>query len=401
MVILIPSTSYIYADNTCNSEIIIESNTQTNPSKIQATFEGKDNADLNTKMEITLQAITEDTTPTASFSTEKIILNRYLGFGTSHADFMVKMSDDSIPLVKDVTATKFFIADKTASSVAEDQKTLTITKNFVKQEQNYIITITDDSEITTLGKYVGKLSVIGDNFETKHIDVEYKVQWHPGLLVLFTMMGVIFSLISGFWLLKAEKIESKHKERKAKMKILDHINDHVKYFNDQTLRTQAQLTGVKTFYDAKLAYLKQNLVLQNDISVIDLEKTPKGTLEAILTQYHRKFEEWYGFISESDAPTNYKPCLDEFDYDKVEFFPEITLRKKSDNTTTPISDLIERKKTVTFFSTVIATIISIPVTLFAVTYFSGIPIIDIFIAVGIGFGVYRFKDIGKMLKGLL
>ena len=394
LIMIVPGVSYIYGENSCISESVIESQTRSNLFEFQTTFEGID--DSNAKMQITLQGNIEKTPPSASLSTEKIIIYRYIGSENPETSFVVSMSDGSVPLIKGITLSEFFIADKTTSSVAHDQKSLVFQQNFVKHNQNCIITLIDNSEIETLGKYVGKLSILGDNFDTKTIDVEYKVQWHPGLLVFFTIIGVVISMVSGFALLKAENTKSTYIKRKAKMAILKHINAHISFFNTQSI-SGGILDGIRAFHKSKLFFLQNNSLPNSN--TIDLEKVPMTVLEDLLKQYHRKFEEWYENVT--DDPSCPKPELDLFEYDQSIIVPKVTLKQTNNKSEISISDLVKHKETITAFSTVIATIISVPATLFAVTYFSGIPIIDAFIAGGIGFTVYRFKDIGKMLKGLV
>ncbi|MCV0367788.1 MAG: hypothetical protein K5798_11080 [Nitrosopumilus sp.] len=395
LLVLVSGISIAYGENTCIADSIVESSPQTNPFEFQTTFEGTDDSQTNAKMQITLQGNIEKKSPSASFSTEKIIINRYLADDNPSVSFIASMSDGSIPIVKQVTPSEFFITEKTASSVANDQITLNLEQNFVKDNQNCIITISDNSGIDTFGKYVGKFSIVGDNFETKTVDVEYKVQWHPGMLVFFTIIGVAISMSSGFALLKAENIQAKCKERKDKIDVFKHINSHIEFFNTQAIRGD-KLDGIRAFHQSKLDILQRNLLPETNL--IDLENTPKVILDDILKQYHDRFEDWFDYVLDADEPT---PELAPFVYDTAPLKPKIKIKNANNNAEVTISSLVKHKKTITAFSTIVATLISIPATLFAVTYFSGIPVVDAIIAGGVGFTVYRFKDIGKMLKGLL
>ncbi len=405
---------------------------------IQASFKGTTKLDTDTTLGITLQGNAEKAKPTLNLNTEKIVITKYYNEKDPIIELKATSSDGiTIPKIKDIIASDFYISGKTIGSIAADKITPVVKLHVTHEnEEKNVCHVFIDNEIPTnsFGKYTGKFTIITENFEPKQVDVEYKIQHSPGGLMLYTAIGVVFSVALGAAIIKFDNAK-KTRDTTAKNKvILEHLNIHVEQFN-LLEKDDRKNSGLIAYHKIQVKWVKSFLTRHPDgdppqdritaQSVLVVDKIPTGKLEDILKHYevfvnirhdfdpalntnflelfpvekksnatetdlHDKIEEDYQNFERDDI----KPLIIEF---KNNIDTILAVDKTNDDKS--ITNEMQARAGITFVIALFVYLISIPTTLFSAAYFTGQPFFDALFAIGIGFTIYRTKEIGKIIQG--
>lgn len=231
----------------------------------------------------------------------------------------------------------------------------------------------------TSGKYNGSILVMGANFEPLTIDLELIARHNTLELVAFTFFGMVIATFLGLWYRVSDE-EKSLRSKTGNSAILSHINGHT--FN---------LNQIRDTIDPLIWRRIQRIHQQKRKKLLDVVKMG-GKLDSdaeAVKWYEEKVKELVKKqFSEQPIPQGVRN-------NKLK---EISKNdRKVRGRTVFKADLIRAPNIVFAF---IAAAVSIPTMLAVTSQFLGHPIVDVFIAMGIGFVIYRTKDIGKLISNI-
>jgi len=226
------------------------------------------------------------------------------------------------------------------------------------------------------GKYNGSIMIVGQNFEPLTLKIEANILHNPIELAVFTLFGLFLATLMGLWFTISEG-DKPVRSSTGNNAIVSHIRGHT--FNLNQIRKAFDPTVWKRIEE--IHKLKRKKIIQLVTKGGKLDPNAEA-----VKWYEEKVKELVKKnITNKDDPNgnNNKPLLD--------------ITEKDIEISLPEEVKIEIKKPSKIIFAVLAVAAAIPLTLFAQNYFMGNPVIDVFIAMGIGFLVYRTKDIEKII----
>ncbi|MCH9657109.1 hypothetical protein K0U27_00195 [archaeon] len=371
-------------------DISPEDRSANEPIRFEIDLKSKDVTDVkNEEFKISFEEIKNKSLPSIETQTEKIIITRNYYMDNEKISFFIRSSDDKIPIPSAVKVIpdEFFITEKTPVSIAADRieiPNMDAVASFVEEKNAYLIEFADNSTVNSLGKYTGKITLNAEGFNPKQVDVEYNTQWHPGLLIVFSAVGIGFSMILGIVLMYNERETVRKNIVTANKAIIEHINIHVENMN---ILENANLKNhmIKAYHKSQVRWADENSK-DKESNKHYISKLSTEHLKTILEHYelHQKYMLSY--------PSGKNTPLDPFNTE----FADETKSKTSLN-----SIKVGQKMTITSITAFFVLLIAIPITLVSITYFSGNPFIDAILAGIIGFTIYRTKEIGKIIKNVV
>ena len=441
MLIITPVIQNIQAkknqENECPHKVdLITSEDSTNsnkePFKFQSNFEGVDELNNKGKIEISVQGNIETETPTFHIGNEKLIITKYHNDHTTVSLFL-KSSTGKIPEI-DVIPTDFFISSKAVSSIASDQFTPTINHKLVKETSpsngnGCELQITDETNVDNFGKYTGKFIIIADGYESKEIAVEYQIQHHPIWLIVFSSIGIGIRVGTTVLLHGSNEKDKKIKKLEKNIGIIDHLNRHVDTIKKTVYKTDVK-GYIENFNERQIARIN---VYSDNNEFVNLKEVDSEVLEDILKHYEIFEDQIKSYFDEkgekpeiSYFPTHdgslenkkrdivknakkdagkkdekIKKIREQIDKnDETEKLIELQIQYNA-LSHNPLHPNAGESVFVTIISIVLSLIVSVPASLFAISYFPGNPVLDAVVAIGIGFSVYETKEIGKKLKKIV
>lgn len=219
------------------------------------------------------------------------------------------------------------------------------------------------------GTWTGKVFVFGYNFEPVEIDLELIVKHDPIELIGFTLFGISIAVGFGFFITWHSLSLAKGNEVDSKMRLLRHVNGHIKQINK--LRNNKPSD-------------QWNEILENHLTVLhDVGRNISFITEDIETTY-RDLE--HSLSNNQEIANNNK----ELELIKPKGWDPEQLKEVPKDALS-LSNLV---------FALIAISVAVPLTLFSKDYLLGIPVVDVIISMGIGFSIYRAKDLGKIVKSI-
>ncbi len=262
--------------------------------------------------------------------------------------------------------------DNTRSDVLE-RKVLSI-KNGTKS--NVLLNL--EKVYVTSGKYNGSILVMGANFEPLTISLELIVRHNPLELVAFTLFGMVIATFMGLWY-RLDEEEKSLRSMTGNNAILSHIHGHT--FNLNQVKNAIDPLVWKRITEIHKEKQKKLREVVKEAGKLD------SNSEAVKWYEERVKELVKKYLYDKPLSQVSNPKLKEFDEDK----------DKASGGTVFKADLRRTSNIVFAF---IAAAVAIPVAMATTSQFLGHPIADVFIAMGIGFVIYRTKDIGKLISNI-
>ena len=327
--------------------------------------EGEDNA---TKLNIELAGNLEkdNTKPELKLNTEKITLKKYHFSENPMITLQLKQNDSegTIPIFIDIVPNEFFISEKTSMSLAPDQIYLNISNHSYDKG---LLTITDNSTSSYIGKYVGSFTIYTEDFAPKKISVEYQMLWDPITLIFITSFGVFIAFILDKIILKIDNKEKKLEKKKKILDHIEHINKHVITWNSLGL-TEDSKKQFLLFHDQHHKIAKNGMTLEMAIEFVEHYHFARSWREIDSSKEGNKFEL---FQNEIASP---EPTIDLTNEEK-------TLRRLLNG-----------------LSILVTGLIAIPTTLVGITYFPNHLVFDGILSFVIGISIYSTVEIGKKVR---
>lgn len=242
--------------------------------------------------------------------------------------------------------------------------------NCIKMFSDSEITITRDSFPEYSGTWTGKILVLGYNFEPVEIELELIVKHEPIELIGFTIFGISIAIGFGFFMTWHTLSLKKRNTTANIIKEIDHLNDHVQNINK--LRNYA---ATRTW---------EQFVEKHNIWIHQIETDPSKIPEGMEKEYVNMENSLKGNSNTFENELNLTKIKKPEGWDPEQFGKVPREELQSSN----------------FIFALIAIVASVPLSLFTTDYFIGIPAFDVIIAMGIGFSIYRTKDLGKIIKSI-
>jgi hypothetical protein len=232
--------------------------------------------------------------------------------------------------------------------------------------------------------YDGKLQLLGEGFEPISLEVTISFKDNPWSYLFFAWIGVGAAVLFGGIYLWYERLSELKASMEDDVSIISHINGHIYSINTyrNTISTQAWANILNDYADKRRAIEKYR-------NKLELEKDA----EAVLW-----FEKIDNFIREEkmfDVPiAHYNLKLDpiaSLNEESAEYkaYKKGKIRKKAKETVN-----VRRKWVYVLVTSFVASISAVV----AEATFPGNVVLNIAVAISIGFVIYRLQDILKALK---
>lgn len=226
--------------------------------------------------------------------------------------------------------------------------------------------------------YKGTIFVLGKNVDPLTVDLELKIRHNPWELFYSTILGIGIAISFGLVLARTDYYKGEKDKISKKYGKLNHINKHIENLNG--LRLKIDSLDWKSIVNGHEYFLNEFKQRGDESDFVNMlkwyEETEKDMRKIYLPKAMRKEES----IAESVTIENLLPFTNE---KPKKLFGKIARYE------------INRKNIVFGIFSVIA---GVPLAIFSTDYFMGSPSVDILIAIGVGFSIYRSKDLPKLFK---
>ena len=335
-----------------------------------------ENLDIVECPEINLEEIGNSTK--VKPSTPKLLFTEM----TSVFDYTSKSPTESFQLfnigeetaqIRDVVIGEMILKEQSSRSIAPEYLSQVFTSsndcNQIKKYEETTVNITRDTFPEFAGSWTGKILILGYNFEPVEMDLELIVKHNPFELISFSIFGALIAVSFGFFMTWRSLELKQSNEVKEKMTLLNHLNEHIKKINN--LRN-------------KVAPDEWSEIREDHRTVVHNVGRRISNITKDLEQKYTQIEN--SLLHSQEMFNNHE---------------ELSLLEPKEWDAVKLKDIPSKELQITnIIFAIIAIVAAIPLTIFATDYFLGVPVTDILIAIGIGFSVYRTKDLGKIIKNI-
>jgi hypothetical protein len=331
-------------------------------------------------------------------SDSKISFTRYIGFWSE---------DDHLPYftfkltnMGNETATGIHLIP--SSLIASEASTFSLAPSYIGSDNVNAYTV--DTELTpgesmnatyalkqeflrqvgwNESRYTGQLQVIGDNFDPITLEVEFSFRDNPWSYFVFAWIGIGLAIGFGLLYFRWEKGSKLEKELDDDVSIIEHINVHIASINNykDTILPEAWRRIGKAFK----ARLKLVIKAREDLALVKDD-------EAVVW-----FEKLDNYIRENRMFDNALPVSPNRTLPKVaQLTKKIREYKKKKKMEKELKATWKDRKKWAYI--LVASFIAAISTVVAQASFAGNPLLNAFVAVSIGFLIYRAQDIFNAIK---
>jgi hypothetical protein len=232
--------------------------------------------------------------------------------------------------------------------------------------------------------YMGQLQVIGDNFDPITISIEIAFKDYPWSYVFFSWIGVGISIGVGIWYIRWEKKKQYEAMIDDDSSIISHINGHIRSIN--IFRN----TIPKGIWDSVIfeAYLQKKLdvIRYRNQLMLDPNAEAVKWFETVDELLHKD-----NLLTKAPLPGSNNRALKEIIKPDIGKKPYKEIKQEMIKKQLGAS-LKERSK---WGYVLVTTIISSFAAVIAAFTYSGNPLLNMVIAISIGFVTYRLQDLLK------
>jgi hypothetical protein len=232
--------------------------------------------------------------------------------------------------------------------------------------------------------YMGQLQVIGDNFDPITISIEIAFKDYPWSYVFFSWIGVGISIGVGMWYIRWEKKKQYEAMIDDDSSIISHINGHIRSIN--IFRN----TIPKGIWDSVIfeAYLQKKLdvIRYRNQLMLDPNAEAVKWFETVDELLHKD-----NLLTKAPLPGSNNRALKEIIKPDIGKKPYKEIKQEMIKKQLGAS-LKERSK---WGYVLVTTIISSFAAVIAAFTYSGNPLLNMVIAISIGFVTYRLQDLLK------
>jgi hypothetical protein len=238
--------------------------------------------------------------------------------------------------------------------------------------------------------YTGQLQVIGDNFDPITIPTEIAFKDNPWSYVFFSWIGIGLSIIIGILYVRWENKKQYETAINDDSSIISHINGHIRSINIFR-NTIPKNIWDEVFFEAYLQK-KFNVIKYRNQLTLDPDAEAVKWFETVDELLHKD-----NLLTKAPLPgTNNRPLKEirkPVDDPKLrdKKYIYLKIKKKMENEQREAS-IKERSK---WAYVLVTSIISSLAAVIAAATSSGNPVLNILIAISIGFATYRLQDLLK------